>query len=71
MWDDLQQKWKEHNYLQKKMQEIVKEYGITGQVQIERMARSIGVNRVEVKGKNFTCVRRHGTELYFWAFRQG
>lgn len=62
IWMDLQQKWKQHNYLQKKMEEIVKEYGITGQVQIERMARSIGVNRVEVKGQHFTCVNNDCVE---------
>lgn len=62
IWMDLQAKWKQHDYLQKKMEEIVKEYGITGQVQMERMARSIGVERVEVKGKHFTCVNNDCVE---------
>lgn len=62
VWMDLQQKWKQHNYLQKKMQEIVKKYGLDGKEQIQRMERSIGVNRVEVKGKNFICVNNDCVE---------
>lgn len=62
IWQDLQQKWKQHNYLQRKMQEIVKKYGLTGQVQIEKMKRSIGVERVEVRGNNFICVNNDCVE---------
>lgn len=62
IWKDLQGKWRQHDYLQQKMQEIVKKYGITGNVQIEKMQRSIGVERVEVKGKNFTCVNNDCVE---------
>lgn len=62
VWMDLQQKWKQHNYLQQKMQEIVKKYGLDGKEQIQRMERSIGVSRVEVKGKNFICVNNDCVE---------
>ena len=62
VWMDLQQKWKQHDYLQKKMQEIVKKYGLDGKEKIQRMERSIGVNRVEVKGKNFICVNNDCVE---------
>lgn len=62
IWQDLQQKWKQHDYLQAKMQEIVKKHGLTGQVQIEKMQRSIGVDRVEVKGTHFTCVNNDCVE---------
>lgn len=62
VWMDLQKKWKQHNYLQKKMQEIVKKFGLDGKEQIQRMERSIGVERVEVKGKNFVCVNNDCVE---------
>lgn len=62
IWRDLQDKWKQHNALQEKMKEIVKEYGIFGRDSIERMERSIGVNRVEVKGNHFTCVNNDCVE---------
>ncbi len=52
----LMQKWEQHNELQSKMKAIVKKYGLSGEFQAEKMARSIGVNRVEIKGKNFTAV---------------
>ena len=54
----LMEKWKQHNRQQEQMREIVKKYGLSGRVQIERMARSIGVEKVEVQGKRFTAV--HG-----------
>ena len=50
------EKWKAHEHQQEKMREIVKKYGLTGQIQLERMARSIGAKRVEIKGANFTAV---------------
>ena len=62
VWDDLQAKWRQHDYLQEKMRQIVKQYGITGQVQIERMKRSMGVKRVEVRGKKFICVNNDCVE---------
>ena len=51
----LMQKWKQHDELQAKMREIIRKYGLSGAPQIERMARSIGVKRVETKGKHFTA----------------
>ena len=52
----LREKWKNHNEQQEKMREIVKKYGLTGEVQMEKLKRSIGVNRVEVSGKRFVAV---------------
>lgn len=52
----LMQKWQQHNHLQEKLREIVKEYGLSDQLAAIRMARSIGVERVEVKGKNYIAV---------------
>lgn len=44
------------------MREIVQKYGLSGSAQTERMARSIGVERVEVKGKNYTLVNNDCVE---------
>ena len=54
IWRVLQEKWKNHDQLQENMRRIVMQYGLLGERQAERMARSIGVNRVEIKGKKWT-----------------
>ena len=56
IWRVLLEKWENHNKLQENMRRIVMQYGLLGDRQAERMARSIGVNRVEIKGKNWTYV---------------
>ena len=53
IWRDLLQKWRDYDYLQENMRRIVKQYGLLGERQAERMARSIGVERVEIKGENW------------------
>ncbi len=58
----LMEKWKQHNHLQQRMREIVKKYGLGGVQMAEAMARSIGVDRVEVKGKNFVAVNNDCVE---------
>ena len=50
------QKWEQHVHMQEKLRGIVKEYGLTEGLAAMRMARSIGVERMEVKGKNFIAV---------------
>lgn len=52
----LLEKWKLHDEQQNKMREIVMKYGLSGQVQIEKLKRTIGVKRVEISGKRFTAV---------------
>lgn len=54
----LMEKWKLHDEQQKNMREIVKKYGLSGEVQTERMARSIGVEHMEVTGQRFKAI--HG-----------
>lgn len=51
----LMEKWKRHDYLAEKMQEIIREYGISAEFTAE-MARKKGVKRVEIKGTHFTAV---------------
>ena len=58
----LMEKWKQHNKLQAKMEAIVKKYGLSGEFQLERMARSIGVKRVEITGNNWTAVNNDCVE---------
>lgn len=52
----LMKKWEQHKTMQQKLQEIVKKYGLSERLAAIRMARSIGVDRVEFKGKDWTAV---------------
>ena len=52
----LMKKWEQHKTMQQKLQEIVKKYGLSERLAAIRMARSIGVDRVEFKGNNWTAV---------------
>ena len=58
----LMAKWEQHEHLQAKMREIVKKYGLGGAQAASQMARSIGVERVEVTGENFTAVNNDCVE---------
>lgn len=51
----LMEKWKRHDYLSDKMQEIIKKYGITVEANMD-MVRKKGVKRVEVKGERYKAV---------------
>jgi DNA modification methylase len=52
----LLKKWEQHNYMTAKMIEIVKKYGLSNTNMAEKLIRTIGVERVEVKGNHFTAV---------------
>lgn len=52
----LQHKWTQYNHLTQKMAEIIKEYGLGGAQAAAEMGRSIGVDRVEVKGDGWTAI---------------
>ena len=62
IWQALREKWKNHDYLQEKMGEIVQKYGLSGRSQIDRMARNIGVKRVEITGNGWTAVNNDCVE---------
>lgn len=62
IWRVLLEKWENHNKLQENMRRIVREYGLLDQIQAERMARSIGVTRVQMKGQNWTYVNNDCVE---------
>lgn len=52
----LLQKWRQHDYLVGKMTEIIKKYGLSGTSVIDKLARSIGVERVKLQGEKWTAV---------------
>ncbi len=54
--DALLKKWEQHDYMVQKMIEIVKKYGLSNTSMMEKLARSIGVDRVKVEGKHYTLV---------------
>lgn len=58
----LMEKWEQHRNLQAKMQEIIKKYGLNEQAMALVMARSIGAERVEIKGENWTAVNNDCVE---------
>ena len=62
IWRVLLEKWENHKQLQENMRRIVMQYGLLGERQAERMARSIGVERVEIIGQNFTAVNNDCVE---------
>ena len=62
IWRVLLEKWENHKKLQENMREIVLQYGLLGERQAERMARSIGVSRVEMRGQNWTYVNNDCVE---------
>ena len=52
----LLEKWKQHDYLQERMREIIKKYGLSSTSIMEKLARSMGVERVKVEGRRYTAI---------------
>ncbi len=52
----LLEKWKNHDYMLEKMTAIIKKYGLNTTSMIDKLARSIGVERVKIEGKHFTAI---------------
>ncbi|WP_289088231.1 DNA methyltransferase [uncultured Veillonella sp.] len=52
----LKKKWRQHNYLTEQMTKVIKEYGLSNSNRMHRMERSMGVERVEVKGNNYLAI---------------
>lgn len=51
---DLKRKWAEHDEMARKMSAIIQKYGLDHIPMYEALKRSIGVERVEVRGERFT-----------------
>lgn len=54
--ETLLKKWEQHNYLTQKMTEIIKKHGLSSTSLMEKMKRSIGVERVEIQGNHYTII---------------
>lgn len=52
----LLEKWERYNYQSQKMAELVRKNGLNTDGIVEKMCRSIGVDRVEFSGKHFKAV---------------
>ncbi len=52
----LDAKWEKHNNTVKQMTNIIKEYGLSNAAMGDALKRNIGVNRIEVKGENYTLI---------------
>lgn len=53
----LERKWKQHNLMVLKMTKIIKEYGLSQAAMAQFLSRKMGVERIEIKGDNFTAVQ--------------
>jgi DNA modification methylase len=51
---DLEAKWARHNEMVGKMSEIIRKYGLNKLPMFDALARTIGVERIEVAGERFT-----------------
>lgn len=49
----LRKKWKQHEEMVEKMSEIIRANGLSNKAMIAELVRSIGIERIEVKGKLF------------------
>src|SRR5690606_4543022 len=52
----LERKWQQHNKMVDKMIEIVKKYGLSQASMAHLLTRKMGVERIEVKGENYSFV---------------
>ena len=57
----LQRKWRQYDELSAQMEEIIKTYGL-GSLALEALKRTIGCERVEVTGKNYTAINNDCVE---------
>jgi len=53
----LTRKWNQHNELVKKMTDVIKQYGLNHVEMAQHLTRKMGIERVEVSGKNFRAVQ--------------
>ncbi|WP_447593611.1 DNA methyltransferase [Aquipseudomonas campi] len=52
----LERKWSQHNEMVQKMTDIIKEYGLSTAAMAQNLTRALGVDRVEITGKNYRIV---------------
>lgn len=54
--ETLKRKWQQHEEMVEKMTEIIKKYGLSHSEMATELRRSMGAERIEVKGKHFKAV---------------
>ncbi|KAF1008972.1 MAG: hypothetical protein GAK28_00604 [Luteibacter sp.] len=52
----LERKWNQHNRMADKMSNIIREFGLAHAAMASKLARSLGVERVEASGERYTVV---------------
>lgn len=52
----LMDKWEKHKYMTEKMTEIIKKYGLSSTSMMDKLARSLGVERVKIQGNHYTVI---------------
>ena len=57
----LQRQWNQYDELSSQMEDIIKQYGL-GSLALEALKRTIGCERVEVKGNNYTAINNDCVE---------
>ena len=60
--EELLEKWDRHKKQAERMREIIRKYGIETAHLVERMRRSIGVKRVEVRGEHYIAINNDCVE---------
>jgi DNA modification methylase len=58
----LMEKWSNHNIMVEKMTEIIRKYGLSHSEMAGELKRTIGINRIECKGENFTAINNDCVE---------
>lgn len=53
----LERKWKQYNYLVEQMTQIIKDNGLSSTNLEQKLMRTLGINREQVNGKNYTAVQ--------------
>ena len=60
--ETLKRKWAQHDHMVEQMTEIIRKYGLSQKDMLQELTRSIGVERVVVRGSRFTAVNNDCVE---------
>lgn len=58
----LERKWSQHNEMVKKMTDIIKQYGLNHAEMAATLSRKMGVERMEISGRNFLLVNNDAVQ---------
>jgi DNA modification methylase len=54
--DSLERKWRQHDEMGERMTAIIRDFGLAHAAMASRLARSLGVERVEAAGERYRCI---------------